>query len=379
MARFDDISDVSFMGDITLKSIKTMLIDEYKTEYEKITGETAAVTDEDKAVLYAEAQILFQLVSVINDKAKQNLLKYARGVYLDNLALRYGLTRKKEEKADVMIRFTLAAPMESVIAIPEGTRVTTSAGKIYFETDEYTQILPGELYADVKCTSTTGGTAANDFGIGDLNFLADPIAYVAGVENIEVPVGGEDVEDDQTFAERIFASRNVYSTTGAEDAYIYFTKSYSTAIDDVVISNPSDAQICIYILMKDGQEATTGFIKGLTDYITDPKIKPTTDSVSVHNVERVNYEIDITYYIYDGDIARMSEIGEAVNVAVEEYKAWQCEKIGRDINEQKLISLINAAGAGRVTINAPEMTVVPQNKIAYCTKTNIAYGGTIEE
>lgn len=137
MARFEDIGDVSFMGDITLDGIKTTLIDEYKAAYKEITGETPIVPDEDKAAMYAEAQTLYQLMATIDDKAKQNLLKYARGKYLDNLALRYGLTRKKEEKAAVMIRFTLSAPRENVVAIPTGTRVTGAAGKIYFATDEY--------------------------------------------------------------------------------------------------------------------------------------------------------------------------------------------------------------------------------------------------
>jgi len=329
--------------------------------------------------MYAEAQTLFQLMATIDDKAKQNLLKYARGKYLDNLALRYGLTRKKEEKAAVMIRFTLSAPREIVVAIPAGTRVTTTAGKIYFATDEYTEILPGEKSVDIKCISTSGGNAVNNFAVGELNFLADPIAYIASVENIDVPIGGEDKEDDQTFAERVFAARNEYSTTGAEEAYKYYTKSYSTAIDDVVVRNPSHAEIYIYILMKDREQATEGFMEGLLDYITKPQIKPTTDHVTVYNVERVNYEIDVKYYIYDTDIAKVAEIQTAVNAAIEAYKTWQCEKIGRDINDQRLISLLNAVGASRVEINKPKMTVIPANKIAHCTDVNITYGGIIEE
>lgn len=278
-----------------------------------------------------------------------------------------------------MIRFTLSAPREIVVAIPAGTRVTTTAGKMYFATDEYTEILPGEKSVDIKCTSTSGGTAVNDFAIGELNFLADPIAYIASVENIDAPIGGEDEEDDQTFAERVFAARNEYSTTGAEEAYKYYTKSYSTAIDDVVVRNPSDAEIYIYILMKDREQATAGFMEGLLDYITKPQIKPITDHVTVYNVERVNYEINIKYYIYNTDIANVSEIQAAVNTAIEEYKTWQCAKIGRDINDQKLISMLNAAGASRVEINQPAMTVIPVNKIAHCTNVSVTYGGIIEE
>lgn len=379
MARFSDIEDVSFMGDITLNSIKTMLVDEYNAAYKDITGENAVMLDEDKAILYAEAQILFQLMAVIDDKAKQNLLKYARGGYLDNLGLRYGLTRKKEEKAAVKVRFILSAVRENVVAIPAGTRVTSAAGKIFFATDEYAEIVPGETSVDVKCTSTTGGAAVNNFALEELTSLADPIAYIANVKNIEIPDGGADREDDQSFAERIFAARSEYSTTGAEGAYIYYTKSYSTTIDDVIVRNPSDAEIYIYILMKDREQATDSFMEGLLNYLTDPTKKPTTDHITVYNVERVNYEVDITYYIYNTDIAKISEIDAAVKAAVENYKTWQSEKIGRDINDQKLTSLTIEAGAGKIEIKIPQPTVVPVNAIAHCTNTKITYGGTIEE
>ena len=379
MARFDDIGDVSFIGDITLSGIKNAFVDEYKTAYKEITGETSDIPDEIKALIYSESQTLFQIMAVVNDKSKQNLLKYARGKYLDNLALGRSLIRKKEEKASVTIRFTMSAPREGAIAIPEGTRVTTTAGKIYFATNEYAEILPGETSVDVICTSTSGGAAANDFDIGELNFLVDPIAYIASVSNTEIPVGGADEEDDQTFAERFFAARNEYSTAGSEESYKYYTKSYSTAIDDVVVENPADAEIHIYILMKDREEATAGFLEGLRENLNDPAIKPLTDIISVYNVERVDYEIDIKYYIYDSDISKTAEIQESVTAAVEVYKDWQCEKIGRDVNEQKLIALLNAAGAGRVEINKPSRTVIPANKIAHCADVKIEYGGIIEE
>ena len=380
MARFEEISDVSFMGDITLEGLKKKIVEEYNAAYLEITGENKTVPDEQLAIMYAAAALFYQLAEAINSKAKQNLLKYSSGTYLDNIGIsRGGLTRKQAESAVVMIRFTASAVRQNVIGIPEGTRVTGGSSRIYFATTEYAEIAPGEEYVDVPCMATAGGAAANDFEIGELNMLVDPIAYIGSVSNTDAPTGGTDAESDDAFAERIYDSRYTYSTAGAEQAYIYYTKAFSTLIDDVVVLNPSDANIDIYILMADRTQATSAFLEELENYLDDPDIKPLTDNITVKNVTRVNYAISVEYKIYDTDLSKLAEIQKAIGAAAEEFKTWQSARIGRDISSQKLISLLIAAGAAQVTINSPLDTKVEANEIAYCESTSIEYKGYIEE
>ena len=380
MARFEEISDVSFMGDITLEGLKKKIVEEYNAAYLEITGENKTVPDEQLAIMYAAAALFYQLAEAINSKAKQNLLKYSSGTYLDNIGIsRGGLTRKQAESAVVMVRFTASAVRQNVIGIPEGTRVTGGSGRIYFATTEYAEIAPGEEYVDVPCMATAGGAAANGFEIGELNMLVDPIAYIGSVSNTDAPTGGTDAESDDAFAERIYDSRYTYSTAGAEQAYIYYTKAFSTLIDDVVVLNPSDANIDIYILMADRTQATSAFLEELENYLDDPDIKPLTDNITVKNVTRVNYAISVEYKIYDTDLSKLAEIQKAIGAAAEEFKTWQSARIGRDISSQKLISLLIAAGAAQVTINSPLDTKVEANEIAYCESTSIEYKGYIEE
>ena len=379
MARFDNVSDVSFIGDITLADLKKQAIDTYNKTIKEITGKSVGISDENKAILYAAAQIFFQLAENLDEKAKQNLLKYATGDYLDNLALGKGLTRKEAERAVVTIRFTLSAARSVVTAIPAGTRVTTAAGNVYFATDEYTEIAAGALFADILCTATEGGSAANDIVAGELVVLVDPIAYIGSVTNAAAPTGGADTESDDDFAERIFAARNLYSTAGSENAYKYFVKEYSSLIDDVYVANPQDAEIEIYILMADRELATAAFLEALEDHINNSDIRPLTDSVTVDNATRVNYTINASYKVYNTDLSRLADIQTAVAAAVESYKAWQSERIGRDINPQKLISMMIAAGAAQVTITTPAAATVEADEIAYCTTTKAEYTGYITE
>ena len=104
MSRFENIPDVSFMGDITLQSLKKKIIEEYNAAYTEITGKTPIISDEIKAILYADAQLHYQSAESLDKKARQNLLKYSSGDYLDNLANGRCEPRKDAESSVVTER-----------------------------------------------------------------------------------------------------------------------------------------------------------------------------------------------------------------------------------------------------------------------------------
>ena len=110
MSILDSIPDISFIGDISVEKLKEIGINEYKSALSEITSETVTqISDEDKAKIYAQAQIMYQVAEIINNRARQNSLKYASGAYLDNKAISRLLQRKQEEYAVTTIRFTLSA------------------------------------------------------------------------------------------------------------------------------------------------------------------------------------------------------------------------------------------------------------------------------
>ena len=379
MSRFENIPDVSFMGDITVAELKQKAIDLYNEKYTEITGKAPALSEEHKAILYADAQLHYQEMETMDKKARQNLLKYSSGDYLDNLGAGRCDPRKNAEYAVVTERFTLSAARSLITAIPQGTRFTSSGGKIFFETTEYTEILPGELYVDVLGRAMTGGVLGNNFAIGELNMLVDPIPYIASVENIDEPTGGADTESDDSFAERIDLSRHSNLTTGTDPAYTAFVKSYSSTIDDVRVTNPEDAKINIYITLKDGTEATSSFLEGLRDALMAKKTRPLTDFINCYNASRVNYKIDVEYTIYESSIERLSIIQDDIKLAVDDYISWQSARIGRNINHQELLERMKKAGAAKVTIKMPQDMAVSDSEIAFCESIKTEYKGTIED
>lgn len=382
MARFTDIADVSFLGDITLAGLKKDIVKYYNEEIYNITGVHAKASDENKATLYAAAQIFYQMASVIDIKARQNLLKYATGEYLDNLGLSRGLTRKKAEYAVVTLRFTASANDKDV-AIGMGTRVTDSKSEALFATTETVQINKGEGYVDVLARAVEPGAAANRYEIDDLCILVDPIAYVASVTNTDVPAGGADTESDDEFAERIYLSRNVFSTAGSESSYIYYTKSYSSYIDDVVVTNPQDADIDIYILTEnrnDTAETAPALLKDLKEYLDNKDIRPMTDNITVKYAEKVNYDVNVKYYVLKDDASKITDIQKAVKNAAEQYTTWQDGKIGRDIDPQRLLWYLLQAGVVRVEITNPTYKQINLTQAALFSGTiDLEYGGLVAE
>ena len=68
------------------------------------------------------------------------------------------------------------------------------------------------------------------------------------------------------------------------------------------------------------------------------------------------YDINLTYYIPQQSTKSGTEIAAAVQAAVDKYIAWQCGKLGRDINPSKLISLLMQTGIKRVDVVSPPFT-----------------------
>ena len=137
--------------------------------------------------------------------------------------------------------------------------------------------------------------------------------------------------------------------------------------------------------MDDGTIATTEIKNAVLEACSADDVRPLTDYVSVEDPETVSYDIIFTYYIPSHTSMSSTEIQEAVEAAVEEYKTWQSAKLGRDINPSHLIGLLMQTGVKRVELTAPVFTAlndgsdntIPQ--VAQAGTTTITDGGFEDE
>lgn len=374
ITEIENLPEVSFIDDLSLTDVETQMTHDYKEKYLELTGETTTLVRGEpiSLILYACAVQLYQMYLYIDKAGKENLLKYAEGGMLDNLAALKGISRTAATTATVTMKFTLSEAQSSVVAIPKGTRVTD--GSVYFETNSYAEILAGETEAEVDCSAIEAGEDSNGIMIGAIDTLVDPIPYVASVENTNASAGGTDTESDESLRDRIYIAPSRNSTAGTEESYRYWVETYSQNISDVLITSNTPGEVDIAFLVN-GEIPGEAMIKGLQSYIENPEIKPLSDKVVVSAPEAQDYTISLTYYINKSDSDKVQTIQSAVETAVDEYVEWQHSHIGRDINPSELIRRVTAAGAKRVEVVSPAFTKVPTAGVANMASKTVNYGG----
>ncbi|WNF39090.1 baseplate J/gp47 family protein [Bacillaceae bacterium IKA-2] len=375
--QLNNLPDVSFAKK-DAEIIINELISDYEQAFFEQTGQRKKLYPGDpiRIFLYSQALREFQLRQVIDFSAKQNLLKYSQGEYLENLAASrpQRVERLEDTKARVSVKFVLSSVQPVTITIPIGTRAGPG-NDIYFETIKNVDIPAGESETIVTTECLTAGVAGNNFTPGQINVLIDPLPWVESVTNTETSQGGAEREDDESLRERIWLAPESYSVAGPEGAYIFFAKEYSSTIEDVVVTSPSGGVIDIRVLLSDGEIPETTFLEGLKSHLSAKDKRPLTDNVITGAPEQVGYNIDLTYYIPSFHSSQNTTIQENVSKAIEDFVKWQKTKQGRDINPSELISRIIQAGAKRVDVQSPNYRQLDKTEVAKAETININYGG----
>jgi len=377
-------SDYQFVDD-DLDAIMDDLIE----KYELMTGRTVQPSSPERLFIAWISDTLVETYARINYAANQNIPSRAEGENLDALGeLYFDEGRPAATPATVTMRFTLSAAQLTNVVIPQGTRVSPASGEPIFATTEIAMVAAGSTYADVVCECTTDGVAGNGFSAGQINTLIDisNVLYYDHCANIDESAGGADEATDDEYYELLVASQAAYSCAGSRGAYEYWAKSVSTSIADVVVNSPSAGTVKIYAIMDDGTIADSATKAAILEACSEDSVRPLTDNVTVADPAIVSYDIALTYYLPSNSTASTSDMEAAVASAVDEYVAWQCSKMGKDINPSKLISMVIAAGARRVEVTDPvftalndgrSSTVTPQ--IAAVDTISLTNGGTEDD
>lgn len=344
------------------------------SSYEEITGRTLQKGDPIRLFLLTIAAIIVLLLNAINETGKQNLLRYAKGNNLDHLGALLGVSRIEKTSAKVTMQISLSALFTYNITIPAGTRFTAD-GKIFFALED-TLVIPADTQTATGIASCTiAGIDGNDYLPGQIKTLVDPIAYVSSVVNTTKSEGGSAVEDDESYREAIRLAPEGFSVAGPIDAYRYFAKRASASIVDVEPTSPSPGVVDVRILLQGGKIPEEEMLRIVEDALHNKDIRPLTDNVVVAAPEVINYDINLTYYIYADDKAQETAIRNNVDKAISAFILWEKEKLGREINPDELIRKIREAGAKRVDLVSPSYVSLSRTQVAIERDVVVAYGG----
>ena len=366
--------DISFVETDT-ETIANALIRGYET----FTGRTLYPADPARLFILWVADIIVQERVNIDFSAKQNVPRYAEGEYLDSLAELFKDTYRLEpEKARTTLRYTLSIALDGPTTIPAGTRATPD-GEIVFATTEDLTIPAGKLSGDVEAECAQAGEIGNGFIPGNIKQPIDVFPYFQSVANTTESEGGADEENDAAFYERMRESVETFSTAGPLGGYEYYAKSASALIADVKATSPEPGKVDVRVLLVGGALPEKEMLDTVADILSADNVRPLTDYVTVQAPETVEYDIDVTYYTQEGGALSDEVISENVAAAVQKFKTWQAERMGRDVNPSYLIQLLMEAGVKRVEVRSPAFTTVADNAVAQIGETSIVNGGAESE
>lgn len=372
----DEYPDINFIENYTMDQLAEDMVQWFKDKRKELTGEDIVLgkADDRRIILLTGAYFIYQGYMYLDDAGKMGLLKYSRADYLENLGALKHIYRKEATGATTTIRFSMTSTRNTTTGIPQRTRLTAGDG-VYFATEEYGEIVIGGTEVDITAICTTAGSAGNNYDIGDISTIVDPVPFIDNAANITKPENGTDIETDDSLRQRIYIAPASYSTAGSSDSYEYFVREYSTDIVNVRITSPGPGVVRISYLLNDGVIPGEESIAGLQEYLSQSDIRPLTDKVEVVAPGIISYDLDITYYINQSDQNRANAIQQKVEDAIKEYILWQKTEIGRDINPDVLMEKVINAGAKRAVIASPQFTVVGDDAVAALAAQTTIYGG----
>lgn len=370
------MSDVRTFPDITFVDADTAVIaDEMIRGYEEQTGRSLYPADPVRLLLNYAAAVISQERAIINDSARMNMPRFARGEYLDSLCEIFrDVSRLQAQPAQCTVKFTLSEARPDDVIVPMGTRITPD-GTLMFATTGDIVIAAGNMSGTVKAVCETPGTVGNGFLAGQIKSCVDLFPYFGAVTNTDTSGGGSDTETDEALYERMQESVEAYTTAGPAGAYIYHAKSASALISDVTASSPSAGVVDIRVLLEGGVLPDSELLGIVSAALNDDRIRPLTDQVTVSAPTAVSFDVAFTYYVSSDSGMSLTAAAEAVDRAVEDYISWQTAKIGRDINPSYLIQLVMQAGVKRVEVTSPVYTQLSSTQAAQPGTKTISSGG----
>ena len=190
------------------------ILSEMILKFEEITKRTLYPASPERLFISWCAAVVVQQRVLINETAKMNVPRYAKGEYLDSLAELFRDTKRlPASKASATVRCYISEEQNESVFIPAGTRVTAD-GELIFATKELLEIPAGNLYGDMEAECLVAGEAGNGFTAGQLKEIVDVYDYYQKIENITETGGGADEESDESYYRRMRESMESFSTAG---------------------------------------------------------------------------------------------------------------------------------------------------------------------
>lgn len=309
-----------------------------KKNYEAKTGHYPLVSDPETFVLEQTAYERELLVDDINREARQNLLAFAEDAMLDHQGASVDCPRLPASAALTTLLLTFKAGHGAFVLEP-GFTVRAVDGKSLFATTEAVAVSALQSTVAVVATCLAPGAAANGFLPGEIKEVVVGHPNVVTASNIEVSQGGSEIESNDRYRQRIYLAPSKFSVAGPYDAYEYFALTANGAISSVKVWSPTPNDISICALMTGGESTTEAIKDAIEEVVTDDKVRPLGDRITVEDAEQVHSTGTFILEIFNDYKAQANAIEAQFDAALTSTLARWKALLGRDIVPEALTGL----------------------------------------
>ena len=383
---FANLPPISFVN-TDVAQLVTAVVTAFQDLWYTETGETLVLTQADRRYNFLQSLCAYLVNEreLIDQSAKQNLLPFASGGFLDNLAALFGprALRLSASAATCQMQFSLAAPINTDAVIPAGTQIgSTDASALVFATNQDLTIPIGEVTGYIAATCTTVGPIGNGLLPGTVTNLINWTApYAVSGTNTETTAGGAEEESDYAYRRRIYLATQSYSNAGSYGAYEFFALSASAAINQVSVSGPEDGfppgNVIITVLLQNGDFPNQAMIDLVYAEVNPDTIRDLCAYVTVQAPQPVAYSVWANYYIDSSQANLVPSIQTAVNLAVQDWVQGQKLNLKGSINPTTLIAAMYNAGASYVIVSEPTHQLLTKQQVpSLVNDPTVVYLGT---
>lgn len=316
------------------------LWDRMQRVYIQYGGDILYPGDEKEILLRAVQAMGIAVLSEVDSALLMNTLTHAVGEYLKLYGEKRNCIYQEAVAATAPVKITFSATGYSR-TIEAGTELTADGVLIWELTEDITQLgVTQEVNTTIRCK--TPGALGNGLYAGvEMQFIQSLDGLVT-IVTTDGASGGVDAEDEEAYRERIRRYGLSSVTTGPSMLYESQALAVSTQIVDVRALNDGGGEVGIYMILASGADQQAIF-SAVAQALSPTDKRPLNDHVMIHAATEETYTLKVKVW-YDSQLP----IGDSITAAVDEYKAWQDNKIGRAFNPDKLLAMLYQLGCERV-------------------------------
>lgn len=329
---------------------------EINAAYVAIVGKPLLPMQTEAIILQVMAQREKIWYDSLNEACRTQLLDFSKAPMLDFLVALVNVTRLSAQFATTTLEFNIIHGHTGV-TIPALTRVQSSDGKVAFATVATTFIPAGTYVVDIQANAQTVGVIGNDYVIGSINNILDPLVFVISASNIDVSAGGADQESDEQLISRTKDKPDSYSNAGPVGAYRYFAKSAHPSIVDVAVMGHDDdisfdpGSVHLFPLIKGGGVTPGPILALVLAACNADEVVPINDLVIVASPTAVDYAINVNLTLFDS--ANDSAVNDIVNQLLNDYSQSLKGKLAVDVIVAEITAISMQPGVYNAAVILP--------------------------